>query len=75
MSSSCINCQCIQNSLRLGDAPSQVTVITFNDFFSHIEMAFHKSGNIREAETLPVGKFERLNLKGLTKLRIKKTRT
>ena len=38
-------------------------------------MAFHKSGNVREAETLPVSKFERLNLKGLTKLRIKKTRT
>ena len=45
---------------------SQVTTITFNELFSHIEMAFHKSGNI--------AKFAILNLKGLTMLWIKKTR-
>ena len=39
---------------------SQVTTITFNELFSHIEMAFHKSGNI--------AKFAILNLKGLTML-------
>ena len=38
------------NSLRLGDAPSQVTAITFKEIVSHIEMAFYKSGNIWKAE-------------------------
>ena len=74
MSSSCVRCQCIRNSLRLGDAQSQVIAITFNELFSHIEMAFYKSGNIWEAEMPSVAKFARLNLKGLTILRIKKTR-
>ena len=46
MLSSFVRCKCIPNSLRLGDAPSQVTAITFNEFFSDIEMAFHKSKNI-----------------------------
>ena len=35
MSSSCERWQCIRNSLELGDAPSQVTAITFNKLFSH----------------------------------------
>ena len=39
-----------------------------------MEMAFYKSGNIWEAEMPSVAKFARLNLKGLTILRIKKTR-
>ena len=34
MLSSFVRCQCIPNSLRLGDAPSQVTAINFNEFFS-----------------------------------------
>ena len=45
---------------------SQVTTITFNELFSHIEMAFHKSGNISGAEMPSVAKFAILNLKGLT---------
>ena len=53
---------------------SQVTTITFNELFSHIEMAFHKSGNISGAEMPSVAKFAILNLKGLTMLWIKKTR-
>ena len=68
MSSPFVRWQCIRNSLRLGDAPSQVTTITFNELFSHIEMAFHKSGNSSGAEMPSVAKFAILNLKGLTML-------
>ena len=75
MSSSCLRWQCISNSLPLSEVPLQVTEINLNELFSPIEMAFHKSRNIYEAEMPSVTKFARLNLKEFTILRIKKTRT
>ena len=53
------------NSLRLAEAPSQVTAITFKEFNLHIPPAFHSSGNIYicEAWISFVAELAKLNLK------------
>ena len=71
MSSSFVIGKCILNSLRFGDAPSQVTARTLREFSSQILMAFQRRGNIWLADAPDVAKFARLNLKGLTMLRIR----
>ena len=71
MSSSFVTGNCSINSLRSGNAPSHAAARTLSELSSQILMVFQRRRNIRLADAPDGAKFARLNLKGLTMLRIR----